>query len=84
MQRLAAIPRPVLDAIATRLQDAGKDATVNAVMREIREDEIQQRRADYDARREKGDTVADLIALANSGARVPVIYADPPMGISKL
>ncbi len=78
LQRLAAIPRPDLDAIATRIQDAGKDATVNAVLRVVKEGEIQAKRAAYEARTERGGTVADLAQLAASGRRFAVIYSDPP------
>jgi N6-adenosine-specific RNA methylase IME4 len=37
-----------------------------------------QARADYEARAVAGGTVVDLVALAKSGARFSVIYADPP------
>jgi N6-adenosine-specific RNA methylase IME4 len=48
---------------------------LDAVHRDIRQ---REQRAAYAARKERGGTVADLHALAASGARFGVIYADPP------
>ena len=48
------------------------------VDRAYKELQIKKQRADYEARAERGGTVADLVALAESGARFGVIYADPP------
>jgi N6-adenosine-specific RNA methylase IME4 len=39
---------------------------------------VARARDDYQARREQGGTVSDLVALAASGFRGAVIYADPP------
>ena len=78
LQKLASVPKPEIETIAARLQDAGKDATLKAVLRVVHEEELRERRAAYDARAGRGGTVADLRALAESGKRFAVIYADPP------
>ena len=78
LQKLSAIPEPVLDSVVTKIQDAGKDATTTTVLRVVRDNEIQAKKAAYAARAERGGTVKDLVALAASGKRFAVIYADPP------
>jgi hypothetical protein len=45
LQKLATLPTPELKAIATKIQEAGGDATVRAVLREIKGEEIKQKRA---------------------------------------
>jgi N6-adenosine-specific RNA methylase IME4 len=69
--------KPKLKAIAKRIRESGGDATVGAVLRELKFDEIQKRRADNAARTERGCTVDDLVTLPESGRRFGVIYADP-------
>jgi len=57
---------------------SGADATVTAVLRELKETEIKDKRADYEARADKGAKCGDLKALAAAGEKFAVIYADPP------
>jgi hypothetical protein len=76
LQKIAAIPKPELKAIATKIQESGGDATVTAVLRELKETE--DKRADYEARADKGAKCGDLKALAAAGEKFAVIYADPP------
>jgi N6-adenosine-specific RNA methylase IME4 len=64
--------------LAEVLWEAGKDATIKAIIGEAREHSIKAQRADYEARRDRGADVADLVALADAGRRFNVIYADPP------
>jgi hypothetical protein len=78
LQKIAAIPKPELKAIATKIQESGGDATVTAVLRELKETEIKDKRADYEARADKGAKCGDLKALAAAGEKFAVIYADPP------
>jgi N6-adenosine-specific RNA methylase IME4 len=75
--KLNAIGKPRRHAIARQLQQSGKDATVSAVLRELKEGEIKRARAAFSARARRGGTVTDLIALAATGYRAAVIYADP-------
>jgi hypothetical protein len=51
---------------------------VSAVLRELKETEIKDKRADYEARADKGAKCGDLKALAAAGEKFAVIYADPP------
>ena len=78
LQKIAAIPKPELKAIATKSQESGADATVTAVLRELKETEIKDKRADYEARADRGAKCGDLKALAAAGEKFAVIYADPP------
>ena len=78
LQKIAAIPKSELNAIATKIQESGADATVTAVLRELKETEIKDKRADYEARADKGAECGDLKALAAAGEKFAVIYADPP------
>jgi N6-adenosine-specific RNA methylase IME4 len=78
LQKLAKIPDTQLKAIATKIRAAGKDATVNAVLHELREDDIKAKRADYAARADRGATVADLITLAEADKKFACILCDPP------
>lgn len=55
-----------------------RDKVARAVRNAVREVEIEQERAGYRARTEAGGTVDDLVALAASGYRAGVIYADVP------
>ena len=52
-------------------------ATARVVRRVVREAEIEQERERYRARIETGGTVADLVALGESGYRAGIIAADP-------
>jgi hypothetical protein len=67
-----------LTSIATKIQELGADATVTAVLRELKETEIKDKRADYEATADKGAKCGDLKALAAAGEKFAVIYADPP------
>jgi N6-adenosine-specific RNA methylase IME4 len=67
-----------LRATAEALWKDGKDATIKAVLGEQKQAEIKKQRAEFEQRRERGGAVDDLTALAASGKRFPVIYADPP------
>ena len=51
---------------------------MTAVLRELKETEIKDKRADYEARADKGAKCGDLKALAAAGEKFAVIYADPP------
>jgi hypothetical protein len=44
LQKIAAIPKSELKAIATKIQKSGGDATVTAVLRELKETEIKDKR----------------------------------------
>jgi N6-adenosine-specific RNA methylase IME4 len=55
-----------------------RDKVNRAVRNAVREVEIEQEREGYRARTETGCTVDDLAALAASGYRAGVIYADVP------
>jgi hypothetical protein len=56
LQKLAKIPKTELKALATKLREVGKDATVHAVLREVKEDEIQAKKAAYVERADRGGT----------------------------
>jgi N6-adenosine-specific RNA methylase IME4 len=58
--------------LAERLND--DDAKVDAIHREMKQ---RQERASFEARKERGGDVADLIAMAEAGRRFKVIYGDP-------
>src|ERR1700731_1814072 len=73
LQKIAAIPKPELKAIATKIQEPGADATVTAVLRELKETEIKDKRADYEARADKGAKCGDLKALAAAGEQFAAI-----------
>jgi N6-adenosine-specific RNA methylase IME4 len=77
LKKLNTVPKPERRAIAKRLQEEGKDATVSAVLREVKETEIKQTRKTFEGRRDKGARVADLQALIDAGETFPVIAADP-------
>ena len=51
---------------------------MTAILRELKETEIKDKRADYEARADKGAQRGDLKALAAAGEKFAVIYADPP------
>ena len=77
LKKLATVPKQERRAIAKRLQDGGKDATVTAVLREVKETEIKTERKAFEARRDKGARAASLQALIDAGETFPVIAADP-------
>ena len=72
LQKIAAIPKSELKAIATKIQDSGADATVTAVLRELKETEIKDKRADFEARADKG---AKCVYDARAG--FTKVYSDP-------
>lgn len=76
--KLAKAGKLRLREIAVELWDAGKDATIRGVLEEEKGNEIKRKRADFEARRDRGATVDDLISMAERGLRFPVIYCDPP------
>lgn len=76
--KLAKLGKDKRRAIVRQLQKSGKDATISAVLREVKNEGIQQRRAEHDKRAERGGKIEDLRALIASGKRFPVLYADPP------
>jgi N6-adenosine-specific RNA methylase IME4 len=78
LKKLAEVTRHDLLQAAAKLWEAGKEATQSAVLKLIAGDERKAKRADYEARAERGCEVADLVAMAEAGRRFNVIYADPP------
>src|ERR1700730_18742382 len=72
LQKSAAIPKPELKAIATKIQGSGGDAPVTAVLRELKETEIKDKRADFEARADKG---AKCVYDARAG--FTKVYSDP-------
>jgi N6-adenosine-specific RNA methylase IME4 len=73
---LAALSDEKFEQVVADTRDAGTRA-VKSVVRVV---ELEQERAAVQPRVEHGGTVADLAALAASGKRFSVIYADPPWG----
>jgi N6-adenosine-specific RNA methylase IME4 len=78
LQKLANIERDKLKAMAEEMWESGRDATIKGILGEVKEDEIEKERAEFEKRRDKGATVDDLHALAASGYRAGVIYVDAP------
>ena len=78
LAKLLKITKEELKAIIRKLHESGKDATENAILAVLKEREIKASRKAFEDRRDKGGTVADLTALAESGQKFKVIYADPP------
>ena len=76
LKKLAKLDKQERHTIARRLQEQGKDATVTAVLRELKEAEIKQERKAFEARRDKGARVADLQAMIDAGETFPLIAAD--------
>ena len=64
-------PSPLTGAVAAQ-------AVAKVAARDAKEADIRRQRADFEARRDEGASVNDLVALAMLGRRFPVIYADPP------
>jgi N6-adenosine-specific RNA methylase IME4 len=78
LQKLAAMGHSNRRAIVAELHQNGKNATIKAVLGENKEAEIKKARAAFEARRDRGATVADLETLIAAGQRFPVIHADAP------
>ena len=77
-KQLKAIPAKQRAKYVRDLKEEGKGVTPDAILRKHREHNRDSRRAAYAARTVSGGTVKDLFALAESGQRFAVIYADPP------
>jgi len=75
--RWQALAAPDADAFGDEVESASKRAYDGIARRFIKEQEIKQAKARNAKRIEHGCTVDDLHALAASGKRFPVIYADP-------
>jgi hypothetical protein len=78
LTKLAGLTRDELETTAKELWESGKDATLKAVLGEIRQTELKQKRAAYEEHADRGATVGDLVAMAEAGQQFSVIYADPP------
>lgn len=78
LMKLAALGKAALHDIATELWQSGKDATIRGILGEAKEADIKSKRSAFEARRDRGAQVADLISMAERGLRFPVIYCDPP------
>ena len=74
-QRLAALDADKFEQNVTR---AGTNAYDRMTRRFIKEAEIEEAQRRHRSIIEHGCTVDDLVALAVTGKRFPVIYADPP------
>ena len=71
MNAIAANAAPLSGTVAAQ-------AVAKVAARDAKEADIRNQRSLFEARRDEGATVGDLVALAASGQRFPVIYADPP------
>jgi N6-adenosine-specific RNA methylase IME4 len=78
-QKMHAIPPAAFEEMVKDGRDEVQRAAEKRVIKEIK---IAQARDTYDARAESGGKVEDLVALAASGKRFAVIYADPPWHMS--
>jgi N6-adenosine-specific RNA methylase IME4 len=74
-QQYHAMPRDSFEAMVAAGR-AEKQRTVER--RTLKTIELAQARAAYDAKAERGGRISELYALARTGERFPVIYADPP------
>jgi N6-adenosine-specific RNA methylase IME4 len=74
-QKMSAIPPAAFEEMVAEGRDEVQRAAEKRVIKEIK---IAQARDTYDVRAESGGKVDDLVALAASGRRFAVIYADPP------
>jgi N6-adenosine-specific RNA methylase IME4 len=74
-QKLARIDHEVFEA---QVADEAQRQHKNLVRNIVREDEARRRQERRASIIEHGCTVDDLVALAASGKRFPVIYVDPP------
>ena len=66
------------EAFEEKLDSASKRAYDGIARRFIKEEKVKQAKAQHAKRIEHGCRVDDLVALAESGKRFSVIYADPP------
>jgi N6-adenosine-specific RNA methylase IME4 len=74
-RKLHALSKDALQRVITE----GREAIERGVERQsLKAVEIAAARQAYDARKEQGGSIADLRALAASGKRFALIYADPP------
>jgi N6-adenosine-specific RNA methylase IME4 len=73
-QALAALPS---DTFETKVEAAAKRAYSNMTRRMVKEADIARAKERHSKIIEHGATIDDLVALAESGKRFPVIYADP-------
>jgi N6-adenosine-specific RNA methylase IME4 len=67
-----------LRRLAERIWKLGKEATVSAILRDIKNEIIATKRAEHDAKVSKGGNISDLNGIIESGKKFAVIYADPP------
>jgi N6-adenosine-specific RNA methylase IME4 len=74
-QKISAIPPTAFEEM---VKDGREEVQRAAEKRVVKEIKIAQARDTYDARAESGGKVEDLVALAASGKKFAVIYADPP------
>jgi N6-adenosine-specific RNA methylase IME4 len=77
-KQLRAIPVKQRAKYVRDLKEEGRGVTPDAILRKHREHNRDQRRTAYALRTVSGGTVKDLFALAESGQKFAVIYADPP------
>src|SRR5262249_27940167 len=75
--KLAGLGMSKVEDIGRALLAEGQDATVKAILALAKEGEIKEQRGEFEARRDRGANVGDLIAMGKAGLRFPVIYADP-------
>ena len=75
---LGKIPDKVREIYIEQLEADGKDITPTNIIKLHKEAMRAAKRADYAARTDSGGSVKSLAALADSGKRFSVIYADPP------
>jgi N6-adenosine-specific RNA methylase IME4 len=74
-RKLHALPSSEFERVVSEGRDAIERGVERQVLRAV---EIAAARETYDARKEQGGAVRDLHALAASGKKFGVIYADPP------
>jgi N6-adenosine-specific RNA methylase IME4 len=74
-QKISAIPSVKFEEMVAEGREEVQRAAEKRVVKEIK---IAQARDSYDARAESGGGVEDMVALAASGKKFAVIYADPP------
>jgi N6-adenosine-specific RNA methylase IME4 len=74
-QKLAALDA---DKFESHVERAGANAYDRMTRRFVKEADIEEAQRRHRAVTEHGCTVDDLVALAASGKRFPVVYADPP------
>jgi len=74
-QKISAIPDAKFEEMVADGREEMQRAAEKRVVKEIK---IAQARDTYNARAESGGRVDDLVALAASGKKFAVIYADPP------